>query len=387
MNGLPPSVPLPPEVRERALGTVLAGMDAAPRTRAPFLAAAAAVVVALTVSVAVALSSSGPADPVPPAAGPTLSPATSGPAATGDPVTDRALLRCAAAVEKSGRAASYPPTSGWKVTAVLFHASTGETAIAIDDAFACFVGATDVWLSSPDGTPVGGGVEVAQLTPATVVVLNPQRRAVTMPADAISNGRTALAATAPVQLMEVGATGAGAGYPIKVEGAYEGPLPVAAPIVVTVEDRESQTRAPAPGSLATDGAALDACLTASMPGAQPGLRHGVPGVPAAVAATVGDGRGGFCVAGARGPVFAAGAIPPADGRTGLVVVANAAGAGVTGALIAVPRAVTRVEITAGGLGAVCSFQDGLALCTLPGTAGATVAAYQADGSGFLVLLN
>jgi hypothetical protein len=64
MNGLPPSVPLPPEVRERALGTVLAGMDAAPRTRAPFLAAAAAVVVALTVSVAVALSSSGPADPV-----------------------------------------------------------------------------------------------------------------------------------------------------------------------------------------------------------------------------------------------------------------------------------------------------------------------------------
>jgi hypothetical protein len=380
MIGLPPSAPLPPEVRERALRKLLSGMDAPPRSRAPYLAAASAALVALTVSTAVSLSGSGPADPVPPAAG--------APATTGDPVTDPALLRCTAAVERSGRAASYPPTSSWRVTAVLFHAPSGETVIAIDDAFACFVGTSDVWLSSPHGTPVGGGVEVAQLTPAILVVLNPQRRAVTAPADSIGNGRTALAPTAPVQLMELGVAGSGAGYPIKVAGSYEGPLPAAAPILASVEDRDPPTRAPAPGSPPTDVAALDGCLAGSMPGARPVLRHVVPTAPAAVAATAaGGGRGGLCVAGSSGPLLAAGDIAPVGERTGPGVVAAVARGDVTGALVSVPADVTRVEVrSATGDVAPCTLGDGLAVCTLPGTAAATVTAYKSDGTGVVVPL-
>ena len=73
---LPAAPPLPSDVRERALRTVLDGIDApaVPARRAPFLAAAAAVVVAIALTTATAISGLGPDDPagldrLPPAAG------------------------------------------------------------------------------------------------------------------------------------------------------------------------------------------------------------------------------------------------------------------------------------------------------------------------------
>lgn len=369
MNRLPtpPPLPVPPalpaEVRERALRTVLAGIDAPPRRRAPFLAAAAAVVVALTVSTVVAVSgprTDGGLDQL----------ASTRPVTTGDPVTDPALLRCADAVQAAGRSSSYPPTRTWRSTAVLFHDRVGDTAIAVNDAFGCFVAPSGTFVSQTRGTPAGAAA-IALLTPATGVVLNPERVSIT-----INDGVIRPASTAPVQYVEFGrATMVGQGYTINAFASYDGPLPAPAPIGVQVQDQPPQSQAPPPGSMVQGGTALDDCLAIEAPGVHLGLTLDARGVPAARAGTVGDGFGAFCVTGRSRLVFAAGAMPlPAD-RTAPTVVALSRTEGVTGVLVAVPASSVRAEIE----GSPCAVGGGLALCSRAGTGAATVTVYDSTG--------
>lgn len=318
MNRLPTPPALPAEVRERALRNVLAGLDAPPRRRrAPFLAAAAAVVAALTVSTVVAVSG-------PHAEGGLEQLGSPRPVTSGDPVSDPALLRCADAVRAAGRSSSYPSTGTWRVTAVLFHDRVGDTAIAINDVFACFAGPDQVFLSSTRGTPAGAAA-IALLTPAIGVLLDPERISIT-----ISDGGNRPASTAPVQYVEFGtATTPGRGYTINVVASYDGPLPEPAPVGVLVQDEPPWTQAPPPGSTVEGGTALDDCVAGSVPGVRLGLTLDAPGVPAARAGTVGETYGAFCVTGRERPVVAAGDMPlPAD-RTAPSVVALVRTNGVT----------------------------------------------------------
>lgn len=235
---LPPAPPLPPEVRERALRTVLAGIEAPRRRRPRVLAVAAAAVAVLTVAATVALSGLGeqPNEP-------SLDQiATGSPITSGDPHIDEALLRCANAVRTDGRTADYPPTNEWRTTGVLLQSipmgeeAPLETAIAINDSFACFVGPSAVHVSAPQGTAVGTA-SVAWLTPAVLTVLNPQRQPVALIPRAAADVRPG-DPTAPVQLMSFGVSGVNtANYRITVGDSYNGPIPEPTPIAVIVEDR------------------------------------------------------------------------------------------------------------------------------------------------------
>jgi hypothetical protein len=240
---MPPTRPLPADVRERALSTVRAGMDApAHRKLPPLLAAAAAVVAALTVTTMVAVS--GPVEQVPGPAEPGLEQLASGPPVlSGDPRIDEALVRCADAVVTRGRTADYPPTDQWRATDVLLTSPGGDTAIAINDSFACFAGWSNMWVSSMHGTPAGTAA-IARLAPAIVVVLNPERREIEIvPGD--GRGAEGGAPDAPVQLMLLGSAGMLAGnYWLTVAGSYDDLMPEPGPIGVVVEDRPSTVPAP-----------------------------------------------------------------------------------------------------------------------------------------------
>src|SRR6185312_4281843 len=83
------------------------------------------------------------------APGPALTPVP-----TGDPSTDEALARCAAAVVGSDRAGEYPPPISWRVTARTAP-SGSEQLLTIDDLFACLVAPDRVSLSlttAPEGS-------------------------------------------------------------------------------------------------------------------------------------------------------------------------------------------------------------------------------------------
>jgi hypothetical protein len=341
--------------------------------RWPVLAAAAAVVTVLLASV-VAVGSSGGAPELHPARPPTA-------AADHALPTDPDLRRCAAAVATAGKADQYRPFDQWRITGTLIDSPGGERAIAIDDGFACYLGASEVRVSSPQGQ-VFGPVAAARLAPALVVVLNPERlpvRSALLPAD------LGTAKTDPVQLVEYGvAFEPGANVRV-VAGDYDGPLPDVGPNLVTVQDRPSTSYAPKPGERPEDvlGTCLDGRLPWESARGRPWklvLVHSVDGKATAMVGRDDAGYAGFCYLAGSGPYFVGGAVQE---RPDAYVVASVDDpAGTQMVLVAVPGGVQRVEVhRADRTGATCDLMDEFALCDRAGPDSSIYTFESRDGSG------
>jgi hypothetical protein len=374
---------LPPEVRERALRTVLDGMDRldelghvppagvarrrAPRW-APLLTAAAVLLVAAAVVATTAL-----VDPVPrlapPAAGTTTPPGIplleplplpDRPAPSGDAAADRGLLRCATAAVRSARADQYPPTAQWRVTG-----STGfaafEAELTINDAFVCALTPDSVILSGTSGRVVSG-VGLVSMSSARLVLLNPNRSRI-----AIGYQDTMPIETDPVIKVDLDPSAPLAALHLVVDGmtvAVPQPLPA-----FDLVDQQLPHRADTPA-----GAELAGCLAATPgPGRYTdpslwvpvGQRPAAPDAPPALVARIGDAAAGFCLSNPpRAPMLVAAALPPPDARPRLV----ARYPDTSGALLfTAPPDVTAMRVAAQGgtPGAVdCPIIDGLAMCTL-----------------------
>jgi hypothetical protein len=388
---LPPAPPLPADVRDRVLHTILDGIDdgidegsATARTagtaavragrarrRPAFLAAAAAVVVAVAASTVTALTGFGGDDPasldrLPPAAADS---GGSGPAArdpfagvelpppSGEPATDLALARCAAAVVHSGRAAEYPPTREWRAT---LHLGVGavESDLVINDSFGCLVSPASVAVSGRTGTPAGP-VQIVRMSRGQLLVLNPERRAFQIgPPGKMQMSKE------QVLFVDIYGDETPAQMRLKVAG-YDGPVPE--PVqALTVVDRDLPERPDTP-----DGRELGSCL-ARLPtrvDADPRLWtpvgwHDVGGAaPRALVARIGDLAAGYCVFDpGEGPVFFGAPLPVGD-TTEPIVFYRGAGRAI---LLAVAPDVTRVEVSSadGSLTAGCTVLDRLAMCTL-----------------------
>jgi hypothetical protein len=380
--GLPDSTALPPEARERALRTVLDGMDrldelgplppAAARRRpprwAPLLTAVAVLLVAFAVVATTALlgaSRTAPADdrgttapPAVPLPGPL--PLALRPAPTGDAATDRGLLRCATVAVTSGRADQYPPTARWRVTG-----STGfahvDTELTINDAFVCALTPDSVVLSGTSGRVVSG-VGLVSMSPGRLVLLNPSRSRIAVGYDA-----TLLVESDPVIKVDLDPSAPLDALHLVIDGTT---VPVAQPLqAFSLVDQPLPHRADT-----TDGAELAGCLAAT-PG--PGLytdpelwipagrRPPAPDAPPALVARIGDAAAGFCLSNPpRGPMLVAAALPPPGPRPQLVARYPDTSAAL---LFTVPPDVTGMRVAAQGgtPGAVdCPILDGLAMCTL-----------------------
>ena len=346
---LPGRVPLPDDVRARALDTVLAGIDGPPRRSrrgllAP-LAVAAVVVVALVGSITVA---TGLRD-VPPAA-PALAPA----APPGTP--EEALLRCtrAAGSTTPGRVTGVEPLGT-------------DSVVVIDGTRPCLTTPDSVAPAPPRGTPMGDA-SVVRLAPSVVAVLNPQGR--TVEVGEVPGVQTRGAPDATVRLVLLPGVEVPE-IPVTVAGSFEGLLPDPAPVPV-VRDRVLPVRVP--GS--ADANDLESCLLSrpAWEGSrgelwQPVLRHEPgDGRPPVLLARIADLYAGFCSLAPDGPDFTWGTLDP----TGPVRVAPSSEW--DGALLAVPEGTRSVEVE----GARCSVADGLGFCT--GVAeGATAVVVDAGG--------
>jgi hypothetical protein len=224
---LPPAPPLPDEVRERVLRTVLAGTRAPRRHLAPLVAAVIAVVATLGLTTTVALSGAG------------------GPAAQqedlaphGDPEVTEALGRCVAAVNGSELRGQYPPPAEWRVTAVLpmpnDMMSRGDpgNVLVINESFACHADDTNVSVSMVGGRPAGA-VEIAPFG-FQIILFNPQRIAVEV---GLSGGSTETSA-APVQIISLSPYAPGGwAQRIVVPGSFDGPPPELESPPIQVRDR------------------------------------------------------------------------------------------------------------------------------------------------------
>jgi hypothetical protein len=393
MNDLepPPAPPLPADVRERVLNRVLHRMDAtpsaAPRRRAPFLAAAATVVVAIAATTVTAVTGFGPDDPagldrLPPAA---VSGGGSGtatgedpggdpfagvelPPPSGDPATDLALARCAAAVVHSGRAGEYPPTREWRAT---LHMGSGavESDLTINDAFGCLVSPGSVAVSGLTGTPAGE-VEVVQMSAGQLVVLNPDERefAIGLPgSQRLSEER--------VTFVDVYGAETPDRMRLTVTGGYAGPVPEPVQALV-VADRDLPERSGTP-----EGRYLDECFTEVPTHAHVNDRLWIPvgwhgpggGVPPALVARIGDLAAGYCMTDAvHGRAFAEAPLPPDRGGRLATPIVHHRGDGIA-LLLAVSPDVTRVRIARVPVSAHepaaeagCTILDEFAMCTIDG---------------------
>jgi hypothetical protein len=361
---LPPAPALPADVRERVLHRVLHRMDAAPaaapRRRTSFLAAAAAVVVAIAATTVTAVTGFGADDPagldrLPPA---TVSDGGSGtatgedpggdpfagvdlPSPSGEPATDLALARCAAAVVHSGRAGEYPPTREWRST---LHMGVGavESDLEINDSFACLVSPGSVAVSGLTGTPAGE-VQVVRMSTGQLVVLNPAGRefAIGLPGKMqISEDR--------VSFVDIYSGETPDRMRLTVTGGYDGPVPEPVQALV-VADRDLPERPDTP-----EGRYLDECLDRLPTHAHVNDRLWIPvgwhdvggAAPPALVVRIGDLAAGFCMTDAvYGRAFAEAPLHP-DHRSGLaspVVFHRGDGSAV---LMAVSPDVTGVEIAA-----------------------------------------
>ncbi len=365
---LPDPPPLPADVRARVGTRLLDRIDDARMRRRAWvpLVAASVVVLALVATTVAVIGGFGGTRPLPPAAAQL--------ALSGNVPVDNALRRCAAAVDGSTERSAWPATSTWHTTDVFLGGTSGrqesDVAIAINDGFACFAGASDVAVTAATG-PAVGGVQAVRLAPALVVLLNPQRRTLGIVPDALQRfGRP----DAPVQMLALGVAGMSmADFRLTVAGVDAGRLPEPAPIGMVAQDRPSMSRAPEP-----PGTSLADCLTSALPGARTLVAHNPPGGPAAIAGTA-DGRyAGFCVDAGSSPVFRGADIPGGTGpRVVLAPSPDAVGpTSPTVALLAVPDTITRVEIATGSSrSAACTLGSGFALCTLATTSPVTVTAY------------
>jgi hypothetical protein len=382
---LPPAPPLPHEVRERVLRTVLDERDDRGTTTAtlwgrrarrwaPLLTAAAVVLVAVVVAMTLRGAPPPAAGPAAPVTGPTVTltddrplSADELPAPTGDEERDAALVRCATAVARSDRAADYPPTSAWRSSELYAWGIFMDGLLVIDDAFGCMLTPTSVIVTATTGPSVGG-VQVLGLTDRNVALLNPQQRRYTIgpPGLTIADNGAAVMFYPPIPETPLD------GVRITVEGddGYDGPLPQPAP-PLTVVDRPLPTRPDTP-----EGAELGDCLERNFPGVVEHLELWVPvgrhdvGVtaPPALVARMGDLYAGVCVPDPpRDPFFASGVLPAPGDRPQVVVRYHA---GSEGVLLTVPADVTRVEIALvtgpSSDPTACTIVDGLAACTIDG---------------------
>jgi hypothetical protein len=379
---LPPAPPLPAEVRERVLRTVLAETGAPRRRFAPLVAAAVVVATTLAVTTSLALTGTGAEHPA--------APAPSGlPAPTGDTAVSEALARCAAAVAGSEARGAYPPPAEWRVTDVL--QVTGDEpgelsvlgrepgiALAIDDSFACHAGQYYVFVSSIDGVPAGS-VEVAQLTGVDLVLLNPQRVQV----DVDPGSGSITSSTAAVQLVHVGPDAtAGPSRPLVVHGSYHGPLPEPGDVAILVQDRPLPEPPPLPDPPPDNppppGQVLETCLYKELrmmerSGRAPRetvLSQDARGdLPRALVGHVNGTWAAFCYDDPNGPVAAGGGLAPARMSETRIITSHRRDGLVT-ALMTVAPDVERVEIAtvspqgSVGPGMPCTLQNGFALCML-----------------------
>lgn len=360
---LPPAPPLPDEVRERVLRTVLAGTRAPRRRFAPLVAAAVAVATTVAVTTAVALTGAGG------------SPARQESAAPqADPAVAEALSRCVAAVTGSEARGNYPPPAQWRITAVLpmtdevLNEDDPGVALVIDDRFACHAGRYYVFVSTVGGTPAGA-VEVTRLTGTDFVLFNPQRLEVTVGFD----GDNTRSSTAPVQV--IGDSPYAVGGParrIVVPGSYDGPLPETAGVAIGVQDR------PLPDPMPERSQELEYCLWEQLGPSE--YRTGEPrrtvltqeayeSTPRALVGRVSGQRAAVCYDDPGGPVATGGNLEPGrDSETRIITSLRRNGLVV--ALLTVAPDVERVEIAtvplpgSVGSGTVCTVRDGIALCML-----------------------
>jgi hypothetical protein len=381
---LPAADPLPADVRGRALRRVLTELDApAPaldtppshsRRWLPLLTAAAAVIIAVAVVAALTLRGGAdqrtapaapPAEPTPTTA-PTMEPlpADQLPAATGDPLLDSALARCATAVVRSGRAAEYPPTSQWRADSAFNDTLTYR--MVVNGAFACQVTVDHIVVSGTTGTPVGG-VQVVRMSPSDLVVLDPERHRF----DITGGGRWISGGSASVTSVLLDPGTSVAGLRLAVDGGYTGPIPEPA-AALEVTDRTLPTRdAGAPGA-----AELAACLSHRTWGSAADQALWIPvgrhdtgdGGPGLVMARIGQLAAGMCVPelDGSGPDFAGAALPPPSDQ--VQVIRYAPGRRTTSLLATVPAGVTGVRMAPQkdpSAGRDCTVLDGVAACTLP----------------------
>lgn len=381
---LPSSVPLPDDVRHRALDRVLAGIGKpAPRRVTWFPALlAASVVVAVVVTTTFAVSRT--AEP------PTLEVAA--PPAT---VVSPELDRCADAVDEAGRAGDYPPRAGWALTAGAAAAEGADSVVVVNDRFACLLTPVSVAVTPVTGTPMGDA-SLAQLGPSVLAVLNPQRRTVTVDDPDIE----VVGADQPVTLWLLDGVGMPAGVSAVVEDTacstctpYDDPLPTPAPPLVVQEDRALPERT----ARDADSIDLDGCLTAAPGWANSRPEFWIPAgrhddgssAPPVLLARIDGLYAGFCVLADDGPRFTAGPLPPPAGEPPPQIVAVDPGNdALTSVLLTVPGGTVRGEIDsrpppdseAGGQGSSCTIVDGLMFCATGGPRGShTVYMFGSDG--------
>jgi hypothetical protein len=271
------------------------------------------------------------------------------------------MARCATAVVRNGRAAEYPPTSGWRATQ---HVGTGavQSELTIDNAFACLVTPGSVTVSGTSGTPVGG-VQLVRMSPDELVVLNPDKRRFT-----IGYGEKRLVDDSRVEFVQIDRQ-APIGNVRLTAGRFDGPIPD--PVQgLTVIDRALPDR-----TYSADGTQLADCLARQPPGAYGdpdlwvpvGWHNGGDAGPAALVARIDGLSVGYCVFDpGDGPTFLGGPLParaPGDRAQGAVYYRGAT----TGLLLIAPPDVTRVQVAPQsdpGDRHDCTLGDGLAMCTL-----------------------
>jgi hypothetical protein len=377
---LPPAPPLPAEVRERVLRTVL-DETAAPRRRLAPLVAAAAVVLTLAVSSAVALTSTGtdtddhrPADQ--PVSGP--------PARIGDDDLDEAINRCAAAVNASAHRTAYPPTAEWRVTEVLqrdWAGFWGGVTLAINDSFVCDTDAYGLRITTAGGRPVGG-VQVAGLSAWQLVLFNPQR----LPIETERDDGQERTSTAPYQILSIRSGPDDdvdwSSRRLVVPGSYDGPIPDPGPPPIEVSDRLGNGE-PIPGQ------PLEDCVRAALPAtkyAPPQQQEMVlqqearENTPRAVVGRVAGSWATYCYDAPEGPVSGGNTLADAPVTDTRIVTADRKYSDrgpdvLIVVLMTVAPDVERVEIAARpgpqpdsvAPAAPCTVQDGMALCMLRST--------------------
>jgi hypothetical protein len=375
---LPPAPPLPDDVRERALRTVLAGTRAPRRRFAPLVAAVVAVATTVAVTAAVALTGTGGSATQQPSAAP-----------QDDPAVADVLSRCVAAVTGSESRGQYPPPAEWRITNALRmpeDESAGETpglVLVIDDSFACHASPSFVSVSTVGGAPAGA-IEIARLSGIHLVLFNPQRLEVEVDLDGGGTQRS----TAAVQVMSTSPDTAG--RPVRrlvVPGSYDGPVPDPSDIAIWVQDRpvpdpgppeEDREKAEADRQRAEQAVRLTACLARRLMPVEErsGTRHATvltqearEGTPAAVVSRVSSERAAFCYDGPGGSVGADGALMQ-EPLVSSGMVTSLRRDGMVVALVQVAPGVERVEIAttpqagATGSGTTCTVQNGFALCML-----------------------
>jgi hypothetical protein len=376
---LPPAPPLPAEVRERVLRTVL-DESATPRRRLAPLVAAAAVVLTLAVSTTAAVTGTGAETDDP---RPADQPVSGPPARIGDDDLDEAINRCAAAVNASAHRAEYPPTAEWRVTDVLVRDQPGfwgGVTLAINGSFVCDTDAYGLRLTTAGGRPAGG-VQVAGLSSWQLVLFNPQR----LPVEADRDDGQERTSTEPYQILSIRSGPDEVDWSSRrlvVHGSYDGPIPDPGSPPIEVRDRLG-TGEPTPGQ------PLEDCVRAALPATkyappqQPEMvlrQEAREHTPRALVGRVAGSWATYCYDDPEGPVSGGNTLEGAPVTETRIVTSDRRYSTDRGpdvlivVLMTVAPDVERVEIAArpgprpdpAAPSAPCTLQDGLALCMLRG---------------------